>query len=58
MVSRFHALIQKIKDDYFIKDLCSANGTFVNNTKVPENKYIKLKKGDIILLGRTELTIT
>ena len=57
MVSRIHCLIQKIKEDYFIKDLDSSNGTFVNTMKVPANKYVKLQKGDIICLGKTELTI-
>jgi pSer/pThr/pTyr-binding forkhead associated (FHA) protein len=57
MVSRFHCVIQKIKEDYYIKDLNSANGTFVNTMRVPNNKYIKLQKGDIIRLGKTELTI-
>ncbi|KPJ87575.1 MAG: hypothetical protein AMS17_08185 [Spirochaetes bacterium DG_61] len=57
MVSRWHCVIQKIKDDYYIKDLNSLNGTYVNKIKVPANKYMKLKKGDVIHLGKTELTI-
>jgi pSer/pThr/pTyr-binding forkhead associated (FHA) protein len=57
LASRFHAFIQKIKDEYFIKDMASTNGTFVNNEKVPPNKYIKLKKDDILQIGRTELLI-
>jgi len=57
MTSRFHAEIQKIKDAYFIKDLDSTNGTFVNNEKVPAQKYIKLYQGDVIKVGRTEVTI-
>jgi len=57
MVSRRHCLIQKIKDNFFIKDLKSANGTYVNSLRVPADKYIKLKKNDIIRLGKTELTI-
>ena len=58
MVSQFHALIQKIKKDYFIKDLDSTNGTFVNNGKVPTGKYIKLQVDDVIRIGRTELSFT
>ena len=57
MVSRSHCLIQKIKEDYFIKDLNSSNGTYVNALRVPTNKYVKLEKGDIIRLGKTELSI-
>lgn len=58
LVSRNHALIQKIKDAYFIKDLKSTNGTLVNSIKVPQDKYIKLYKNDIVKIGRTELKIT
>ena len=58
MVSRNHALIQKIKEAYFIKDLNSTNGTLVNNEKVPKEKYIKLYKNDVVKIGRTELIIT
>jgi pSer/pThr/pTyr-binding forkhead associated (FHA) protein len=57
MVSRFHAVIQKIKEDYFIKDLKSSNGTFVNNEPVPAGKYVKLGKDDVIRLGKNELKI-
>ena len=57
MVSRFHAEIQKIKNDFFVTDLNSSNGTFVNNIKVPEGKYVKLKENDKIRLGKNELTI-
>ncbi len=57
MVSRFHAEIQKIKDEYFVKDLNSSNGTYVNDIKVPEKKYIKLEEKDRIRIGKVELTI-
>jgi len=57
MVSRFHAEIQKIKENFFVTDLNSSNGTFVNDIKVPEGKYIKLKENDKIRLGKIELTI-
>ena len=58
MVSRFHAEIQKIRQDFFVTDLSSSNGTYVNDLKIPEGKYIKLKKNDRIRLGKNELTIT
>ena len=57
MTSRDHAEIQKIKDAYFIKDLNSTNGTFINDVKVPKDKYIKLNLDDVIKIGRTELKI-
>lgn len=57
LTSRFHAVIQKIKDAYFLKDLDSTNGTFINGKKVPKDKYCKLHQDDTIRLGRTEITI-
>ena len=56
MVSRWHAVIHKIKDAYFIKDLESTNGTQVNRVPVPNDKYVKLKPGDIIHIGRTDFS--
>jgi pSer/pThr/pTyr-binding forkhead associated (FHA) protein len=57
MASRNHAIIQKIKHDFYIRDMHSTNGTYVNETLIPEEKYLKLRKNDIIRIGRTELTI-
>jgi predicted component of type VI protein secretion system len=57
LVSKKHALIQKIKDDFFITDLNSTNGTFVNKDRVPEGKYVKLEPGDKIKIGKTTLTL-
>ncbi|MBN2533735.1 MAG: FHA domain-containing protein [Spirochaetales bacterium] len=56
MISRFHAVIQKINQAYFIKDLNSTNGTSVNGKMVPGGKYIRLYPNDIIQLGRTDLS--
>ena len=57
MASRCHALIQKIKDEYFLKDLNSTNNTYVNESAIPKDKYIRLLKDDVVRIGRTELTI-
>ena len=57
LASRHHAVIQKVKDDFFVKDLDSTNGTFVNGTAVPPGKYARLQQADIILIGRTELSL-
>ena len=58
LVSRAHALVQKIKNAYFIKDLESTNGTYVNNKRIPKGKYVKLHRRDVVKIGRTEITIT
>jgi len=57
MTSRKHAIIQKIKEDFFLKDLGSSNGTYVNEERVPEHKYMRLHKKDKITIGRTFFTI-
>lgn len=58
LASRHHAVIQKIRDAYFIKDENSTNGTFVNGRKIPEGKYIRLNLGDKITVGTTTLVIS
>jgi len=57
LASRYHAIIQKIKDDYFLKDTESTNGTFLNGIKIPSDKYIKLEHGDTVTIGKTNLII-
>jgi pSer/pThr/pTyr-binding forkhead associated (FHA) protein len=58
MTSRHHALIQKIREDFFVKDMGSSNGTFVNDERVPKGKYLKINRGDKITIGRTYFKIT
>ena len=58
LISRKHAEIQQIKTAFYIKDLNSRNGTFVNNQTVPSGKYLKLSPKDKIRLGsKIEFTI-
>lgn len=57
LASRYHALIQKIKDDYYIKDLDSTNGTLLNGQTLPKGKYVKLGHNDTVSIGKTNLTI-
>lgn len=52
-ISSEHARIEKQKDRYFIDDLQSANGTFVNNGKITERT--ELRNGDRISLGGMDL---
>jgi len=58
LASRHHALIQKIKDAYFLKDTGSTNGTYINGTKIPADKYVKLIPGDKITIGNMVLVIS
>jgi pSer/pThr/pTyr-binding forkhead associated (FHA) protein len=57
LASRYHALIQKIKDDFYIKDMDSTNGTMVNGKKIPADKYVKLNPNDTISIGKVNLII-
>ena len=49
--SRHHARITFENDEYFIEDICSSNGTFVNGVKIEEKK--KLEDVDEIKMGNT-----
>lgn len=55
--SREHAVIQKIRDDFYIQDLNSTNGTLVNGKRIPTGNYVRLNAADTILIGRTELSV-
>ena len=57
LASRHHAVIQKVKDEFYVEDLNSTNGTFVNAQPVYPGKYMRLHRADIILIGRTELSL-
>jgi hypothetical protein len=51
-VSRRHARISPTEDGYTIEDMSSANGTFVNETKLPIYEPHPLRNGDIVRLGQ------
>lgn len=57
LISRIHAEIQKIDNDYYIKDLQSSNGTYVNSSKIMSNEYVKLNVKDVIHVGKTQFKI-
>ncbi|PHJ55829.1 phosphopeptide-binding protein [Nostoc linckia z18] len=54
IVSRNHAQIQIHANNYFIEDLGSSNGTFVNNVKLEPRKPYQINLGDKINLGQEE----
>jgi pSer/pThr/pTyr-binding forkhead associated (FHA) protein len=57
LVSRKHALIEYVRGCYFISDCGSTNGTYVNNQPIAVFQKVELKSGDVIRVGKTELTI-
>jgi len=52
-VSNFHAKIERSHGNYFIEDLNSTNGTFINEEKI--NKW-DLQDGDVASIGKHSLT--
>lgn len=55
-VSHRHAQIVKMDDKYYVEDLGSSNHTFVNDIKLAQGQQEPLKDGDLIKLGKIELT--
>ena len=54
-VSRRHALLVRTAEGFFVKDLGSRNGVFLNQRRVPPREQSRLKNGDVIQLGSTTL---
>lgn len=52
-VSNFHARIERSQDNYFIEDLNSTNGTFINAEKITK---CALRDGDTATIGKHSLT--
>lgn len=55
-VSRHHAKLMKKDGQWFIEDLKSLNGTFINNIKILPSQPILLKDGDIIRCSHLSFT--
>lgn len=51
--SRFHAEIFPVGGMYFVRDLDSKNGTYVNDERLGDEEL--LREGDVIKIGTTEL---
>ena len=58
LASRHHCIIQKIKEAYFLKDENSTNGTFLNERRIPPDKYVLLNRGDKITVGTANLIMS
>ncbi len=53
-ISRRHCVVIKDKDQIFVEDIGSLNGTYVNKThKLSKDEKYLMKKGDQLLVGRT-----
>lgn len=56
-VSRRHARIFKQRGKYFLEDLRSSNGTFLNEERLEPGASYALQDGDTIKLGVLRLTV-
>ncbi|MGD8554364.1 MAG: FHA domain-containing protein [Anaerolineales bacterium] len=56
-VSRIHAELIIQSDGLYIKDLESANGTFVNGDRIPSQSPVLIQNADILQLGRLRLQL-
>lgn len=56
-VSRIHCCISKKEDKYFLSDLNSTNGTYLNGKEVPTGKDALLSEGDEIRVTSQEFYI-
>lgn len=57
-VSRKHAMIRLDNGQYFLRDLDSVNGTYVNDVFVEPDTEVQLLNGDSIKLGDEEFVFT
>jgi predicted component of type VI protein secretion system len=54
-VSRVHALLERLAGSWFVQDLGSRNGTFVNGERVQVRRVVR--PSDEVRLGRTRLVL-
>ena len=55
IVSRIHADIRLEGDTYYLEDVGSANGTYINHTPLPRGNRHRLRAGDRISLGKGDM---
>lgn len=56
-LSRRHVEFSVNEGKVFVKDLGSANGTFLRNRKLTANEPMQLSEGDLLRIGQTEFTL-
>jgi serine/threonine protein kinase len=58
LASRCHAMVQLRDETFYISDLGSTNGTYVNGEKIKPQEPRALKAGDVIELGKHGVRFT
>ena len=54
-VSRQHSRFLNRDNQWFVEDLSSTNGTYVNGAKIPSHQFIPVQTGDMLRFGEIEL---
>lgn len=57
LISHLHACIIEVDDEYYIEDMNSTNGTFVNGERLIMNSKRKLSGGDTVMLAATSYVV-
>lgn len=50
-VSKLHACVSKNGDEYYIEDINSTNGTYINDERIKVHNKVILKEGDILKIA-------
>lgn len=58
IISRRHAMIQRMNNEFILNDLDSRNGTFVNGQRLSPSSPHKLVSGDVIEFGTGGVKLT
>lgn len=57
MISRIHCKVICKQDDYYIEDLQSANGTYINNVRLQPKVATRIKHGDVVRLANSNFQV-
>lgn len=55
-ISRKHAVIERLGQGYQLRDLGSANGTFINGSQI--SQPVRLQPGDLLTIGETQILLS
>ncbi len=56
-VGRNHAIISLVNGNFYIKDLGSLNGTFLNRRRLKKDRSKEIKNGDIIKISKVKFKV-
>lgn len=54
VISRIHAKVIRKEGSYYLMDLASTNGTYINGKRLPAEETVKLEQGDMVAFANVE----